>query len=533
MKPVAIVVLTKYQEVLLPFLESVGKFASADIPKVFVVDKGDIDIRTIQGLSSTILDGPEKFSMAGNANIGLKGVPEGHDVLYCGDDVRFLEPKTVERLQEIAYSDPTVGILSPKLAGRGSPAQINASDKLQDVKPLEMWFPCIYIKREVIDKIGYLDEQFSEFGSDDLDYCIRTRLAGYRLCVTDRVTVQHEASPEGGPTTFVKKLGVAEYQKQQDRSYEKLRVKYNVGTSTFNRFLSTGNVDLLKAKDTHADDEVGPNTPREKILEFLRSRHIFVATPAYGGMMTVNYTNSLLDLMNTCNNCGVKCSVSFLYNESLITRARNKLVYRFLKSEATDLFFIDADIGFEARDIVSLLFHNKDVIGVPCVTKMLRLDRVYNAGKENKKAYTNDELKKLCGNFVINFPVNDHPDTIDLGQLMEVQDVGTGLMRIQRRTLEKYAEAFPADWYLPMSGEDSDTRVPMYMYFQSGIDTEASRENPTGYADYISEDYMFCRKVRKAGMKVFAAPWVKTSHLGAYIYEGDMESVSKSGGGMR
>lgn len=42
-------------------------------------------------------------------------------------------------------------------------------------------FWCVAIKRDVIKKIGYLDEIFNPFGSEDIDFSIRATIAGYRL----------------------------------------------------------------------------------------------------------------------------------------------------------------------------------------------------------------------------------------------------------------------------------------------------------------------------------------------------------------
>lgn len=538
---VTIVVLAKYLDVYLPFIESLRRY-KVDAPVVCVVDGSTPDpMEKWQGSLNPqvfLLTGPDKFSMAGNGNMGLKAVTEG-DILYCGDDIRFLEPRTIERLQEIAYKDDKIGILSPRLIGRGSPTQVNPKDEITEVKPLEMWFPCVYIKREVIDKIGYLDELFNDFGSDDLDYCIRTKMEGYKLAVTSKVAVKHEASPEGGPTTFCKNIGVQKYQQQQHEAFMKLRKKYGTSPVVFDKFLLSGDTNLLTKNNVSAErdfDEAiseGMLCDVKDAEEFLKTRHLFIATPMYGGWASINYINSLVSLINECQNRGIRYTVSFMHNESLITRARNKMADGFMKTDATDFFFIDADIGFEAKDILTLMWRSEDVIGIPCARKNLRLDRVVAAVKKNGREYNIDELEDLLGEVVMNFPHDAVPQTIDVSRMQEVQEVGTGLMRVRRDTFTKFMEAYPDRWYLQMVGETDGSRLPMYMFFQAGFDEATRKINPESYPDYISEDYWFCREARRAGMKVWIAPWCKTTHMGSYMFKADMLAMGRAGGALR
>jgi len=81
-------------------------------------------------------------------------------------------------------------------------------------------------------------------------------------------------------------------------------------------------------------------------VDELRKKKLFVATPMYGGMCAGMYTRSIADLAAICARYQVQLQLYFLFNESLITRARNYCVDEFLRSEATHLMFIDADIGF-------------------------------------------------------------------------------------------------------------------------------------------------------------------------------------------
>jgi hypothetical protein len=89
-------------------------------------------------------------------------------------------------------------------------------------------------------------------------------------------------------------------------------------------------------------------------IEELRKRKIFVATPMYGGMCTGQYCKSSADLAILSSKYGMDVRFFYLYNESLITRARNYLVDEFLRSDCTHLMFIDADIGFDPDDVIAL-----------------------------------------------------------------------------------------------------------------------------------------------------------------------------------
>ena len=96
-------------------------------------------------------------------------------------------------------------------------------------------------------------------------------------------------------------------------------------------------------------------------LEELKKNKLFVATPMYGGMAHGLYVKSCLDLQGTMSKYGVDTKFSFLFNESLITRARNYLVDEFLRTDFTHMLFIDSDIHYNPQDVVALLALDKDV----------------------------------------------------------------------------------------------------------------------------------------------------------------------------
>ena len=136
-------------------------------------------------------------------------------------------------------------------------------------------------------------------------------------------------------------------------------------------------------------------------LEDLKKNKLFVATPMYGGMAHGLYIKSCLDLQTTMSKYGVETKFSFLFNESLITRARNYLVDEFLRSDFTHLLFIDSDIHYNPQDVIAMLALDKDVIGGPYPKKSINWSNVAQAAR-NHPNLEPKELLSLVREYVYN-----------------------------------------------------------------------------------------------------------------------------------
>ena len=88
-------------------------------------------------------------------------------------------------------------------------------------------------------------------------------------------------------------------------------------------------------------------------LAEMRKSKFFIATPCYGGQLTEPYFRSTIKLMTWFNGHKVPLAFGTIANESLVTRARNVLLAYFLNSDYTHLMFIDADIEFQGKVILS------------------------------------------------------------------------------------------------------------------------------------------------------------------------------------
>lgn len=261
-------------------------------------------------------------------------------------------------------------------------------------------------------------------------------------------------------------------------------------------------------------------------VEELRKRKLFIATPMYGGMCSGMYTKSTADLATMCHHYGIEIKFYYLFNESLITRARNYLADEFLRSGYSHLMFIDSDIGFDPNDVISLLAladpeTNKDVVCGPYPKKCISWEKVKRAVDKGFADKDPNALENYVGDYVFN-PAQDQSE-IPIHEPVEVLEGGTGFMMIQRRVFEKYAIAYPHLSYRPdhVRTEHFDGSREIHAYFDCVIDPKSRR--------YLSEDYMFCQYTRNAGMKVWFAPWMKLSHVGSYVFTGSLADLAQLG----
>ena len=77
-------------------------------------------------------------------------------------------------------------------------------------------------------------------------------------------------------------------------------------------------------------------------VEELRQRKLMVCTPMYGGMCAGTYTKSSTDLATVAAKYGIEVQFFYLFNESLITRARNYCADTFMRSDCTHMIFLDS-----------------------------------------------------------------------------------------------------------------------------------------------------------------------------------------------
>ena len=239
---------------------------------------------------------------------------------------------------------------------------------------------------------------------------------------------------------------------------------------------------------------------------------IFIATPMYGGLCNGNYCMGMVESVQKFGRAGIQMYYSYMMNESLITRARNSMAYDFLSSDAEFLMFIDADIGFDADAIVKMVEADKDIICGLYPKKEINWQMVERAVKEGVDYH---DLGAWTGSFVVNLVGDAKSQTGTIGEPMEIANGGTGFMLIKREVFEALKDKVPTytnDMYMVIDKEPQ--KKVIHEFFATSIDEESNR--------LLSEDYHFCKLARMNGFKVYAAPWARLVHCGAYNFDGQL-----------
>ncbi|HEU4338757.1 MAG TPA: galactosyltransferase-related protein [Planctomycetota bacterium] len=142
----------------------------------------------------TWIPGAKPFIFARNANLGFFAAGDS-DVVLMNDDARLKTQEGFSKLSALASENPRVGVLSAAIEGFiGNPEQSPKGVGLREDKRV-VAFVCVYIPRTVYLKVGTLDEQFTGYGGEDMDYCDRAMKAGLTLGIADQCVVSHGEVP--------------------------------------------------------------------------------------------------------------------------------------------------------------------------------------------------------------------------------------------------------------------------------------------------------------------------------------------------
>jgi GT2 family glycosyltransferase len=160
---------------------------------------------------------PENRGYAGNNNVGIRAAMErGVEWILLLNEDTVLDPHCLSRLVETGESDIRNGILGPLVCRDDQPHLIqsaggvlsrrwesvhlarNEADRGQFPQPHEVDFVtgcAILLRRQVVERIGLLDERFFLYW-EETDLCLRARRAGWRIVNVPRAKVRHKGATQ-------------------------------------------------------------------------------------------------------------------------------------------------------------------------------------------------------------------------------------------------------------------------------------------------------------------------------------------------
>jgi hypothetical protein len=157
-----------------------------------------------------------------------------------------------------------------------------------------------------------------------------------------------------------------------------------------------------------------------------------------------------------------------------------------MDTDATDLFFIDSDIGFDPMGVINLLERQEYIVA-----------GLYPLKKDD-----------------IAFPVKVKMiDGVPIGRdgLVEAERVPGGFMRIKRYVIEEMQRSYPELKYEGSVIEISDTaRRDGYDFFNMGT-SEGNQ--------WTTEDYAFCDRWTKIGGQLWVYPDITFEHIGKKCFK--------------
>lgn len=251
-------------------------------------------------------------------------------------------------------------------------------------------------------------------------------------------------------------------------------------------------------------------------FDLLRQSKIMLATPMYGGQGSTAYIRAMIDFGIVATKNDINFDFHFIWNESLITRARNDLATTALDYDYDLIVFVDADIYFDPYDLLNLIYFalskkEMAIVAAAYPKKTTNWEGIFNAFKNNKIS-SPEQIEQYAGDFICDFN-HDEKKEINLLEPQKIFEVSNGFMAIRTEVLKKIISDNPEIEYF----ERGQTK---YDFFRVGLDKESGR--------YLSEDYAFCHTARKSGFDSWVLPWINLSHFGNIEFSGSYGNFLKN-----
>ncbi|MEW8956926.1 glycosyltransferase [Clostridium sp.] len=191
-------------------IDSIRQYTKDEDYEIIIVDNNSTDETRAwleENKDLKVILNNENMGFPKGCNQGIEIADKENDILLLNNDVIVTE-NWLSNLRTCLYSDEKIGAVGPvtNSASYGQSIAVNyssieeihrfASDFNKSNK--ELWERrikligfCLLIKREVIDKVGVLDERFFPGNFEDDDYSMRVIKEGYKLILCRDTFIHH------------------------------------------------------------------------------------------------------------------------------------------------------------------------------------------------------------------------------------------------------------------------------------------------------------------------------------------------------
>lgn len=212
------------------------------------------------------------------------------------------------------------------------------------------------------------------------------------------------------------------------------------------------------------------------------SRRIFIAVPTYSGSVGAAFLMSFFEAAQILDAARIGVDLCVQTGNCHVDDARNAMVREFLKTDCSDMVFVDEDVGFDGADLLKLVSVERDLVA-----------GVYPCKQDEEE-----------------FPVRTKPGVelwAEPDGCVEVEGVPTGFLRMSRSMLETMISKFGDRKF---HGRGQENEPPHVILF------ERTYENGVRY----SGDYAFCRKWKSIGGQLYVMPEMSFTHTGEKSWGG-------------
>lgn len=206
----------------------------------------------------------------------------------------------------------------------------------------------------------------------------------------------------------------------------------------------------------------------------------YIGIPTYDGKIHWTTMSGILQVARHCGEKKAAICVDVIPGDAFIGKARDTIASRFMNTDFEDLYFVDADVGFNLAGFSAIARAPADAAIV------MGLYRVKS------------DVLRFPG--VMFEPIERHPET---SRLVRMQNGPAGFMRIKRYVFEEMMKRWPTEYYV--SGE-----LKLFNFFPCGL-TENNQ--------FKGEDIMFCERAQMCGFNVWAMQDIELDHTGFKTFE--------------